>query len=204
MSEQDQELHKYKNRILTEIYNTGILQQKIQGMAFRNRINKDSYIYQDAIQETFMWLCRKQPQEIIEMYEDDPKRIIGLGVKIAVLKCFSANKNDPDYPKHSLCRYILFASTFNTMQHISSTECSGEDDPNDYNKVLVDRGTEEDPDKELWALIRSELTAEQNEWLTYFINLKKTQGRYLKHVKEAYTDLLNAIEAIIITKKINI
>ena len=45
---------KVRNNILTELYNSGELQEKVKGMCYRNKIAIDTKINEDVIQEAFL------------------------------------------------------------------------------------------------------------------------------------------------------
>lgn len=101
----------YRDRILTALFNSGAVHEKVENVCFRSGVKKYSYIHEDLLQEVFYWLSRKPAKEVITMYEDNPARLIGLSVRIAVLK--GAAKEGPNRinnPKHSLIGYILHTS----------------------------------------------------------------------------------------------
>jgi hypothetical protein len=203
-----------KDKIITELYNSNILTEKIHGILYRNHIHKDTLIYEDVLQETFFYLSKKSAGEIIDMYYYSRagkknenggclKRLIGLGVCIAVLK--GITKSGKNYPKHSIGQWILFGSNLNQLSYLSPTECSHEDEPSHNNTVLMDPSTETDNFKEMWSLIREQMTPAQEKELEYFLNLKKkTQGRYKNEIKDRRTALLKRIEEIIVQNKINV
>lgn len=198
-----------KDRIITQLYNSGIIQQKVDGICFRNHIHKDTRISEDIVQETFFHLSKKTSEEIISMYYDDGrkpdgclKRLIGLSTVIAVHKGVSSNKSDPNYPKHSLAKYILFGSNFQQLSSLSPTEHTDDDDKH-QGLVLRSHDDEEDGSAQLWAFVRERLTAGERDTLQYHLDLKKTQGRYPKAVKEKYIALLQRIEQIIVSNGIH-
>jgi len=75
----------YKNRIISSLFESGVLQNKVQGICFRKKINKDTRFSEDGVQEVFLQLCSRPADEIIEMFEDRPERLIGR--LILILRC---------------------------------------------------------------------------------------------------------------------
>ncbi len=197
----DQEKQKLKDKIITDLYNSNEIQRKCNGICARNFIHKDTFIAEDIVQETFLHLSKKSADFIIELYEDNPKRLIGLCVTIACLKGVVQNRG---YPKHSLAPWILFASNFQQLSHLNPTETHSSDDTNQdkHQIVLSDSSTEPDNYAEMWELIRTELTEEEKVTLEYFLNLKKKAGRLKTHLKQQYNFLLQRIEEILQNHKI--
>lgn len=97
----------YKARIITALYNTGAVQAAVKRICFRHYIHEDTEIHQDITQETFYQLSKKNADEIIEIYERDASKLIGLCVRIAILNGV-AKKGDRPYS--SIAGSILFAS----------------------------------------------------------------------------------------------
>lgn len=140
--------NRYKDNIITALYNNGIILNKIRGILSRHKVYYGAQIDEDLNQLTFLELCKKSPDEIIEMYEDDPSRLVGLCVRIAVLKGVAKGENTT--PKHNLCDWILHFSAFNIKQKTENKDL--------FNNTLIDLNTEdtnynEDYETELLELI---------------------------------------------------
>jgi len=102
---------KYKNNIISEFYKTGIIINKIKGIFNRHRIPYEARLEEDLNQIVFEELCKKSAHEIIEMYEDDPSRLVGLCVRIAILK--GVAENGSNNPKINFTRWALYYSRLN-------------------------------------------------------------------------------------------
>jgi hypothetical protein len=189
----------YKDRILSELFLCGAVQEKIKGICFRNYINPSTHIQDDILQETFYHLCRTKAEQLIEMYEDDSSRLLGLSVRIAILKGVTKNKSNPDYPKHSVMTSILFASNLNHPQSLSVTD-DIEENENAYCYVLIDPDSLPNATKDLFELINMELTDEEIEFLDEFVATKKSQRK--KADKEKFAVLKEKIKSIVLKHKI--
>ncbi len=193
----EEQKKREKNRIITELYNSGEIQKKIEGMCYRNHIKPDTYIHEDCVSETFYWLSRYDTDKLIEAYNDNKSRVIGLATRIAVLKCFSKT----GYPKHSIAHWILYSSNLQSLNFYDTTENHNDEDGSLSFLVLTDKEDTNATD-ELFKIIRSKLTEEQNNDLEYFLNLPKKRGQLKKEIKLRYKDLLTRIEEIILEQKI--
>lgn len=186
------EKKQLKDRIITELYNSGAVQKKCAGFLFRNSIKQDTQIGEDSVQETFYWLSRYPTDKLIEAYEDNPNRVLALCVTILRFKCFS--RATSGYPRHSLAWWILNFSNLNSLSYYDSTEEGEESKDNNRHFVLADQP---DAANELWETVRGELTATENQDLDMFLNLEKKRGQLKKDMKERYNNLLKRIEDII-------
>lgn len=185
----------YKNRIITAFYNSGVVQVKVEGMCFRNRIKKDTLIHEDIIQETFYWICRRPAEEIIEMFESNPNRLIGLAVRIAALKGFVKNSKNPDYYKHSLARYILFASNFQQREHLEP--CGEKIEENPFILELVDPDTDKDFNS-IWDFIEPNITEEELNIISDYHLPKKLKPKQINpELNDKYQEIVNKISGLL-------
>lgn len=214
----EQKKNRLKDKIITDFYNTGIMQKKVLYICFKNHIGKDTYIAEDVEQEMWMHLSKKSADEIIDMYTDSgnkPKghwdRLVGLCTTIAIWKGVSTNPKNKEYPKHSLANFILYGSNLNLGQptFISPTDSAedhegkpGQQPGQEIEINILDKSSDENTDETLWQMIRERLDDDNLESLDYFINLQKKQGRFKDEVKEKYIRLLDAIKTIINKEKI--
>lgn len=99
----------YRDRVITALFNTRAVQNEVLRICQRNRISPDTLIHEDITQEVFYWLLRHDPANIVRMYESNPESLVGLSVRIAILK--GVAKKD-DKPYNSMARYILYGSAF--------------------------------------------------------------------------------------------
>jgi hypothetical protein len=196
---------KTKDQIITELFNSGKIHEKVNSICFRNGIKRDTKIEEDIVSETFYHLSRKDEAFLQELYQDNPDRIVGLAVRIAIRKGVLTHSQYPSYPKHSLAKFILFTSNLNQHHSISTTDT--EDDEGAYNEfttILVDESYKEDPEVELWKLIRENLTEDENIFLEFLLNQKKGRGRYKFKTLEKINALKERIKMIIYENNINI
>jgi len=184
----------YKDRIISALYLHPAIDNHIKGICYRNFIKPETRIWEDVKGETFYHLCRKSPEDIISMYEDNPARLLGLIIRIAILKGVASNSNNPDYPKHSIAKYILFASNLSKHEYLSPI---GEKDVGDFVQTVLHPDTLPDNFKEMWDTILSELTPEENTFLEEHFNMKRRQGSITKAYKAKYNSLLDRVEDII-------
>ena len=194
---------EYKNNILSALYEQDIIKEKIKGMLYRNQIPYDSNMADDVLNETFYYLSRIKPDEIIEMYKDKPNRLLGLFVTICKRKCFLTNKSQPNYPKHSLTKFILYTSNF--QKNISINPSENVDDDNDFSQQLSDEDVENK--KEVWEIIYSSLNKEQLTFLTNHFNLEEKERKSLmrkKEYKKQYEDLVSYLTSIFKDKNYNV
>lgn len=196
-----EEKHKEKNRIITELYDSNIIQVKVLGMAQRHGISRFTEIHLDCIQEVFMNLSAKPADYIIDMYNDDPNRLIGLCVRIASWRCFYNYQKKDKNPKQSLASFIMHGSVFARNLSIDNDTAHLFDD---FFLEKEDKNNEGVKFDEFWDTIIEGLTDEEHELLIYFLNLKRKQGRLDNENKNKLERLTNAIKSIIIKKELNV
>lgn len=191
----------YKDRILSELFLCGAVQEKIKGICYRNYINPGTYIQEDILQETFYHLCKTKAEQLIEMYEDDSSRLLGLSVRIAILKGVTKNKSNPDYPKHSVMTSILFASNLNHPESLSVTD-DIEENESAYCYVIIDPDSLPNAAKDLTELIYTDLSDEEIEFLDEFVATKKSQRK--KADKEKFASLRERVKSTVLKHKIKL
>lgn len=201
----EQQKQKEKDRILTELFQSKIIHEKISGICYRNRIHHGTYIHEDILQEVFLHLSLKTPDFIIQLYYDDGRckegslrRLIGLFVTIAVLKGVAKIKSGN--PKHSLAQLLLWTSNFLPLSSISPTddECTT---GNNSTKVICDVTIDEDQ-IDTWELIRSKMTEEQINQLDEVLQADNKQLK--KELKDKYQSVQQLVGTIVNKHKIQI
>lgn len=192
---------RIKEQALKELHQSEELRTKIDQILFRNHIHRETNILDDVFQETFYHLSRKTPEFISELYLDNPRRLLGLAIKIAIWKGVSKRK-DSDYPKHSLARHILFTSNFQSLKYLSPTETyDGEGDNHSY-EPLVDNDTVERETTDVMGIIRSQLDPDNLQFMDEYLQkfLVKGNGKkpYMSvEVKQKYERLTEEIKRIV-------
>ncbi len=76
------EKHLFKNKIISELFLSGELQSKIDGILQRHHFPIHADLQNDIIQHTFEQLLNYDSDTLISMYNDNPKRLVGLAVRI--------------------------------------------------------------------------------------------------------------------------
>ena len=156
-------------------------------------------IHEDIIGETFYYLSKKSADEIIEMHESNPKRLIGLCTTIAVLKGVAKSSTNPDYPKHSIATTILHTSTLQQLSVVSQTEES--DDESKHNDIiLADKSSIFSNEQLMWEMIMDNLSNEENELLELMLSDTTKKKEYDINEKK----LLSRIRKIIINKGLRV
>lgn len=185
----DKDRVKYRDAILTEFFKSGILDDKISGVMWRNRISYSTQLNEDIRAETLYWLSKQPIETIIEIYERNPNKLIGLAVTILKRKTVSYSSRDADYPKHSLLTSVKFASNlFSTSHEIE-----------DYHAHHPVQLPVNEVEEEALSLIREFLSEEDYVWLN------KYQKNLVKHneVNNArYTELLNSVKDMLIENEV--
>ncbi|GAA4326118.1 hypothetical protein [Flaviaesturariibacter amylovorans] len=185
-----------KEKAIREIIYSEEFRKKAEGIQFRNHIPKDSQIVDDAIQEVAYWIQRKEAKEIAEMYNDSPRRIFGLAVRILIWKCYAKRG---DYPKHSLSQHILWTSNFQSLKFVCPTESGESEGEHHSHQTLVDPTTEE-PDENkinIMGLIRSKLDPLNLQALDEYLKLNKKSGVVPKAFRIRYPMIEEQIRSIV-------
>lgn len=191
------EKENYKNKILTELFKSGKIHKNVELILFKNKIHQDTKIADDLVQETFYHLSKFNTDTLIEMYEDNPKRLLGLGVTIAIRKGVLKNPLYPDYPKQSLCKFILFTSS------LSKFNFSISDYNNEDNEILIIPNDESSKaENELWKYVHKNLNDEENKLIEMLLVKKNKSGTIKKQVKMDRENLYLKVKNIIRNYKI--
>jgi len=180
---------RYKNNILSALYESNEVQKKVIRICERNRIPRNTYIHEDITNEVFYQLSSKNPDYIIEMYEDNPSRLLGLAVVIGVRKGVGCLHNKTICPRQSIAKELLFTSVLNNNITLSPIE------DNHYIRTLEDT----DKKQEIWNDIEYQLSNEDKELINELYVRKETKkrGALTKEHKIKYQQLLHKIKQII-------
>lgn len=195
-----------RNRILTELFNSNKLQEKIKGMCWRNHISQDTKINEDVLQQTFLEMSKVNINELFISYCDDPNRVLALSVTITKLSGFS-NLNNDKHPNRSIAKKILFASNLNHYDHISTTEdmILYRDEKMNIKEIFLAELPEQWKETDIFKLIKSNLNDEDNEFLKFLLNNvfnKKYKERYSRKLKKYYSYNEYRIKRLYIQNKI--
>jgi hypothetical protein len=180
-----------KDKILTELFKSNQLQEKLPGIMARHHIPMKAGIQDDIIQTTFENLCMYDTDKMIEAYNHNPKRVLALGVTIMLRKCILKDKRYNNH-KHSLTTFLLYASSFNTANEtINHTDS--------YDEELFTLPAKQDVEDiedgvdylEMWEYIKLNLTKPEIKILNKIIQKEKVD----KTIKK---ELLNKIKTILL------
>ena len=158
-----QDKKTYKDNIITALYLDGIVLKKIKGILARHKVPTQAFIEEDLNQIVFLELSKKSADEIINMYEDDPNRLLGLCVRIAVLK--GVAKNGTEYPKQNITKFLTYLSNLSYDRKAGDSEF--------FLSLMIDEDTDltdaEIEDKEKGDIL-AQLTEESSKTLDDYIN----------------------------------
>lgn len=202
-------LEKQKEIILTELYNSGQLQDKVYWALNRHRIPNQAGIQDDIIQEIFLNLSKFNTKELVEIYNDNPKRVLGLAVTIMSRKGLSHDKRSQYGYKSSPAAEIMHLSNIGTYtlaninnqdEHTTTSNHSispfEKDDDKEFD--IPDRNDPEDIEErenEMWSFVRNQLTPMEEETLDYALVLPPSKMR--KQLKKDYYKLLPKLKTLI-------
>ena len=189
------DIEKRKNQIITELYESGKLQEKIKMICYQHRIPTDADIQSDILQVAMENLIKYDTNKFIEAYTDNPNRIIGLAVRIILRNGVYVDKRSAGGFKKSIAQQILHQSTYNTLVTVNTVD----DIHDEFSKILKSDDT--DPEEyetnyqNMWDYVRSNL----NEFETMILNMvleeKKPKGKKFKaefeELKEKIKELIN-------------
>ena len=182
---------RYKNNIIAGLYETNEVQKRVIRICEKNRIPRNTYIHEDITNEIFYQLSAKTPEYIIDMYEDNPSRLLKLAVFIGLRKGVGYLHNKTICPRESIAKGLLFTSVLNNNITLSPIE------DNHYIRTLED--TDKKQDEEIWNDIEYQLSNEDKELINELYVRKETKkrGALTKEHKIKYQQLLNKIKQII-------
>lgn len=125
-------------------------------------------IQSDIVQETFLHMSKIPAETIIEMFEDNPARLIGLATTIMVRKGVLKNK-ETQSPKHSIANWIMYGSSCGEIQR--------EEDEHPID--LLENMTNDDfeDDSPMWEFIYKNLNEEETKTLDQLLERIKQKKR---------------------------
>lgn len=178
-----------KDQILTQLFNSGILQQKIMGMCKNYHVNLHSRIEDDVLQTTFEQLAKKDPDDIIQMYcegggeiKDKKCPLVGMATRISHWKGFDRAKKtgtDEYYPNHSIGQQIMWTSMLNSRYYLATSDVDPEEEP--YAIVL---GADEEPEPDIWKVIRSNMAENELQDLEFYLYPPRKRGTKKKELQQ--------------------
>lgn len=186
-----------KDKAITDLFNSGIIQAKIKGICIRHNISLDTDIPNDILMVTFENICKYDLNKFYEMISDkkNPNRLIGLATTIAVQKGVFKHKTKSKYWIHSIAQQILHASTFNTQYHINPTENDEDFNIQVESEIEIDE-TEMD-NENMWEYVRLKLSVDEIEILDTLLLPESQQPKLKGEFKKQYKALLPKIKIII-------
>lgn len=196
LTKKDKEI--YKEKILSDLFNSNVVQKKIEGMIFKQGIHAGTDLVNDFTNETFFELTKKTPDYLIEVFERDVNKLVALCVTICKRRGFLPSHNRTDLPSASWKQSYFHTSNLNQSAYYSPSEQSEDSSSNFYHQQYV-LAEESNPVKEVFEDVRLHLTENQNDLLeNYFMLLaKKKLDRKETERMTCYQSLVNKITYII-------
>lgn len=210
-----------RNKIITELFNSKQLQERIPGMCHKNYIKYSSRIHEDVLQESFLQLSKYNIDDLFLAYCDNPDRVLGMAINITKRAGFGKMKHNIS-PNQSVAKQILYSSNLNSdcyietkHGHLMMNVTKGDDIVLPF--VLSDIPDHLSNDLSIWEIIKPELTKDERDFLHYLLTNffdKKTKPTYSATQRKEYLSLTefklqllmlsNKIETIIKNKKISV
>ena len=181
-----------KDQALTDLFNSQILQKKIEYVCVKHRIPLSADIQSDILQVVFENLVKYPLDKFVDTYNDNPNRIVALATKMILWKGVYVDKRIAKGFNHTIAQQILHASTLNTLEHISSTI---EDDTDSFNipQIALDDDSDDD-DNPMWNYVRMSLNKDENDLLNIILaptyKLKGSQKKLYPQLLEKIKDLI--------------
>lgn len=182
----------YKDKIISDLFNSNVIQKKIEGMFFREGIHKTSDLVNDFTNETFLELSKKTPDYIIEIFERDVNKLVGLCVTICKRRGFIPSHNRTDLPSASWKQFYMHGSNINQLSYYSPIEEDTHDNESSkYHQQYV-LSEERNPIQEVFEGVRIHLTDNQKDLLEHYFNITTKQA-----VTKAEQERINCYEALV-------
>lgn len=184
-----------RNKILTQFYNENleVLKGKVLGICINHGIPIQADIQSDVLMVAFEHLCKVNPDTIIEIYNDNPKRLLGLFVRVAVRNGVLPDNRSRKFWYKAIALDIVNQSTLNTLNHISSTEHE-----DDYSLILEDEDCSYEAGAEnmdMWDFVKEQLQPEEIEILDILLTNKKPKLKAKQ--KPLFEPLLGKLKGLI-------
>ncbi|RZK12902.1 MAG: hypothetical protein EOO46_01320 [Flavobacterium sp.] len=189
---------KYKSEILSELFNSGLVQKKIASMFFFQGLKLESDLLNDFLQQTFEELAKKPADYIIEIWERSEAKLLALSVTILKRRGFSPTHKMDYLPKSCWKTYYMHTSNLNQLHYYSSSENS-EESSSSYHQQHIIAEEIDNPVKDVFESVRSHLTENQNDLLEhYFLLLSKRKPNEKEQEKlTCYQPLVDKITTIL-------
>lgn len=205
--------------IITELYNSGMIHDKMNGMCYRNNIPIRSKIGEDILQETFMELSRYDQDDLFLAYCDNPRRIVALATSIATRTGFRDMKTNDTSIRRSVAKHILHTSNIQKQEYLCTVEGSivhyGQNQNGDTLEPIVDIQIDL-LTIDTWKIIRDNLDTNMTIFLNFLLEhifskkiptySKKIVGKYYSYSEYKINTMIlkNTIKDILIKNKIKI
>lgn len=206
----------YKNNIISAMYLHPLLREKILAMIDRYNAPALRNYVDDCINEVMVMILEKSAEEIIEMYEDNPIRLLKLFVTISYRRIFSSkNTSAPSASfSHKIKLYsnVFLNSDKDKMDYMLDNLVDKQNYQGDYYDDVYDTLTSEDEvllsrlnnknigsfAKYFWSIDLS--TKEQYSKLIIRIENHQKKNKIINMEKEKFIELIEKnIRPILIT-----
>jgi hypothetical protein len=183
------------NQALTKLYNSNIIQDKIEGYMYRYRIPNQADIQSDCLQQCFVEIMKYDEDKLVEMILDNPKRLVGLAVTILNSKqIFGLEKRAKKYWT-GIAHNILHQSTYNTAYHINTTDMESHENQNinltatdDFENIEMEYERQQ-----MWNYVREQLDPQEQEILDTHLSVSEPTKDEKKQIKKLLPKLKELI-----------
>lgn len=195
-------LEQIKAQAITELFTNHKqeLMEKIDGICIRHRIPLNASIQDDILQVVFENICKYNTSKLVEAYQDNPRRLFGLAVTLAVRKGVLLDKRTASGFNHTIAQRIMHQSVLTTLDHIDVTA----DDTEDFNlpQMYIDDSPdlyelehEQQSSACMWQYVRQRLSEDEEVLLNLLLQPDKPKLKGKQ--KKAATNLMKQLKTII-------
>lgn len=127
----DQDIQAYKDRILVEVFNSGIVDTIAYSESKKRGIGLETHIWKDVAAQAYLALSKVKAEKLIEMHEFDKVSTRKMKYMTnyigSIIKTIGYGRMHEDDFKSSVSNSILFASTMRSNLSLTATEVEPEE-----------------------------------------------------------------------------
>lgn len=117
-----------KSQAITDLYRSGIIQNKIKGFNFRYNIPIETQIEEDVLHHVFEKLIKYDTAKFVDAYLDNPNRIVALATRLLCLYAYSKDKRSQAWWRNSLAQDLVHGIGATTSQSYDFFTSNNNDD----------------------------------------------------------------------------
>jgi hypothetical protein len=185
-----------RDKILTELFNNPSFKSKILSICIRHGVPTDADIQSDILQVTFEHLTKLDPKKLFEMYDDNPNRVFGFALRIAIRNGVLADKRTDNGYRKAIATYILKDSSYyqRSDSEIDEDALIDEYNPIEYQEQELEI---ENESNQMWNHVRNQLSESENLLLNIMLSDTSTKIKLRGNMKQEYINLLPKLKHII-------